>query len=80
MSLYDLIYEEDASGVYAALSGAVGQSQNAGDQHISFSAHLRRADNNHQPPNTHELVHFLGYISKYLFKYFTFSSSVLARG
>lgn len=61
MSLYDLLWEEDQGGVYAALSTGQSSSQISAEHQVTFSAHMRRHPPQH---NSHELVHFLGYISK----------------
>ncbi|XP_044731603.1 circadian locomoter output cycles protein kaput isoform X2 [Chrysoperla carnea] len=55
MTIYDMVYEEEQSTLYAALLGPAGP-----DSQVSFSCHLRRGGPPSESPS-YELIHFVGY-------------------
>lgn len=59
MTIYDMVYEEEQSTLYAALLGPAGP-----DSQVSFSCHLRRGGPPSESPS-YELIHFVGYFRKF---------------
>lgn len=61
-TIYELASEEDQTNVYNILL-----SPSEEDKQVIFSCHLRRGGPGPKTSPIYELVHFVGYFSKYLF-------------